>query len=59
MTADAFATAFMVMGHKKAIRFLESNQDMIQGYLVYSGDEGTLKTYYTPELEGKIKEKKN
>lgn len=59
ITADAFATAFMVMGHEKAIQFLESHPEMLQGYLIYSGNNGKLNTYYSPELEGKIKEKKN
>lgn len=56
MTADAFATAFMVMGHKEAIQFLEQN-NFLQGYLIYSDENGGLKTYFTKGMEGMIEEK--
>lgn len=49
MTADAYATAFMVMGHEKAIRIDEREKD-IEIYLIYSDEAGNLKTYTSPGL---------
>ena len=49
-TADALATAFMVMGHKKAIDFLNNNPQY-GALLIYTSDEGELKHYETNELE--------
>ncbi len=43
MTADAYATWFMVAGLEKAIEIIESNPD-IEGYLIYSRD-GILNVY--------------
>ena len=57
MTADAFATAFMVMGHKKAINYLQEHKTEIQGYLIYSDDKGNFLSYTSTELEDKINEK--
>lgn len=59
MTADAFATAFMVMGHQKAITFLENHTSEMQGYLIYSDENGDMKTYITPGLEKAIIEKES
>ncbi|MBN1118215.1 MAG: FAD:protein FMN transferase [Bacteroidales bacterium] len=50
MTADAFATSFMVMGLEKSIMFL-SDQNDIQAYFVYSDDEGNYKTFMTPGMK--------
>ena len=44
-TADAYATAFMVMGTEKAISFC--NEHNIDGYFIYSDDNGILKTKMT------------
>ena len=44
-TADAYATAFMVMGTEKAISFC--NEHDIDGYFIYSDDNGILKTKMT------------
>lgn len=44
-TADAYATAFMVMGVEKAISFC--NEHDIDGYFIYSDDNGILKTKMT------------
>ena len=57
MTADAFATAFMVMGHKKAINYLQEHKTEIQGYLIYSDDKGNFLSYTSTALEDKIDEK--
>jgi len=59
MTADAFATAFMVMGHKKAIKYLQEHKTEIQGYLIYSDDKGDFVSYISRELEDNIDEQLN
>ena len=43
MTADAFATAFMVMGLEKTIAFLKENKDL-EAYVIYD-DTGTYKVW--------------
>jgi thiamine biosynthesis lipoprotein len=45
MTADAYATAFMVMGVDESKRILKSNNE-IEGYLIFSTDKG-LSTFST------------
>ena len=52
-TADAYATAFMVMGIEKARRVLENHKE-IMAYFIYSDPKGTLKVWYSPELKKKI-----
>lgn len=52
-TADAYATAFMVMGIEKAKRVLENHKE-IMAYFIYSDPKGTLKVWYSPELKKKI-----
>jgi len=49
MTADAFATAFMVMGLEKSIYLLESEKSLL-GILIYNDHEG-IKTYVSEELK--------
>lgn len=46
MTADAYATALMVMGLEKGKAFLENHPKM-DAYFIYSSPDGGLKTYYT------------
>jgi thiamine biosynthesis lipoprotein len=48
--ADAYATAFMVMGSEKAIAFAESRPDL-QAFFVYTLPDGATATYYSPGLE--------
>lgn len=48
--ADAYATAFMVMGLEKAKRFLAS-RPALMAYLIYADGEGRLCTWASPELE--------
>jgi thiamine biosynthesis lipoprotein len=50
MTADAYATAFMIMGFEKSIILL-SNQDTLNAYLIYSDENGDFKTYITPGMK--------
>ena len=45
-TADAHATAFMVMGLEKAMEYC-NNDNSIDGYFIYSDENGTLKTKMT------------
>jgi thiamine biosynthesis lipoprotein len=45
-TADAYATAFMVMGVDKTEKFLEKNR-FLEAYLIYSDKNGNLKTWHT------------
>lgn len=50
ITADAYATAFMVMGQEAAIEFLESNPEL-EAFLIYSGIDGELKTWASQGFE--------
>ncbi|MCU0357158.1 MAG: FAD:protein FMN transferase, partial [Cyclobacteriaceae bacterium] len=49
ITADAWATALMVMGHEKAIELLSSRDDL-DGFIIYSDKDGQVKTYITPGI---------
>lgn len=44
MNADAYATAFMVMGLEKAKQFIEKHQN-IEAYFIYSDIKNNMKTY--------------
>ena len=46
MTADAYATAFMVMGVEKALEIAESNP-AIEAFFIFSNEEGNLQTCQT------------
>ncbi len=50
MTADAFATAFMVMGLQRSIEFAERNQQL-EAYFIFSDGQDSYGTYATPGLE--------
>lgn len=50
MTADALATAFMVMGLEEAEAFCKANPK-IDAYFIYSGENGEFETYYTEGME--------
>ena len=54
ITADAYATAFMVMGIEKSIEFLRQNP-FLEAYLVYGGEDGELKEYMTESIKDMIK----
>ncbi|MDR2083722.1 MAG: FAD:protein FMN transferase [Bacteroidales bacterium] len=49
-TADAFATAFMVMGKEKSLEFLKTHPEF-DAYFIYSEKDGSLKTMYTRGFE--------
>ena len=46
MRADAYATAFMVMGYEKARDFLEKHSNL-DAYLIYNDEEGEYRVWYT------------
>jgi thiamine biosynthesis lipoprotein len=46
MTADAYATAFMVMGVEKGKEFLQRHPNL-EVYFIYTAPDGSMKTYYT------------
>ena len=50
MTADAYATALMVMGVEKGKEFLQHSKGL-EAYFIYSAPDGTMKTYYTKGFE--------
>lgn len=53
MTADAYATAFMVMGVEKAKEVLAREKDL-QAYFIYSDAAGKLQTWASPGLEEQL-----
>ncbi|MEM9823935.1 MAG: FAD:protein FMN transferase [Bacteroidota bacterium] len=50
MTADAYATACMVMGQDKAFALVEK-QPKLEAYFIYGDDEGQLAVKYTDGLK--------
>ena len=52
-TADAYATAFMVLGLEKTKRVLEKHPELM-AYLIYSGEKGENAVWFSPSLEGKV-----
>jgi FAD:protein FMN transferase len=55
--ADAYDTAFMVMGLEKTKAFLEKHKEL-DAYLIYSDEKGNLKTYETEGLKNIVEETK-
>lgn len=56
MSADAYATAFMVMGLKEAERFADAHPD-IDACFIYTNKKGELQTFFTKgwkSIQGKI-----
>ncbi len=52
-TAAAWATAFMVMGHEKAIELLKQHPEL-DAFFIYTGADGKMETYATPGMKGLI-----
>lgn len=50
MSADAYATAFMVMGLKEAEKFANAHPE-IDVYFIYTDDNGNIKTYFTEGMK--------
>lgn len=56
MTADAYATAMMIMGLERSKQFLMDNKDLnLEVYFIYD-ENGTLKTYASETLKNRIQE---
>ena len=53
MTADAFATTFMVMGLEKSIAFSKKHPELYV-YFVYVNKKGEWETYISPGMEEQI-----
>lgn len=53
--ADAWATAFMVMGLEKARIFLDKHPDM-EAYFIYSDSAGNYQSWMTESLENMVRE---
>ncbi len=55
MTADAYATAFMVLGQEKAKEITERNAEL-EAFFVYSLPDGSTETYITEGLKEMLHE---
>ena len=55
MRADAYATAFMVMGYEKARHFLEEHTNL-EAYLIFNDEMGEYRVWYTPGMEDMLSE---
>lgn len=55
MTADAYATVFMVIGVDSSIQFLAGNK-FLEAYLVYNDDSGSYKVFATDGMKNHIVE---
>lgn len=53
MTADAYATGFMVMGLDPAIQEVKKNKK-IEAIFIYRDEDGTIKTYISEGIQDKI-----
>lgn len=53
MTADAYATAFMVMGLEKTRQFIEADSTL-EALLIYSDEDGNLVTWTSEGMAGKL-----
>ena len=53
IVADAFATAFMVMGLEKSIEYLDKQHEL-EAYLIYSDEEGNYMVYTTLGMKNHI-----
>jgi thiamine biosynthesis lipoprotein len=49
ISADAFATVCMVLGLEKS-KLLLNKYDFLEGYLIYSDDNGEFRTWYTEDM---------
>lgn len=54
-TADAYATAFMVLGIEKAKVVLQKHPELM-AYFIYAGPDGKMKVWFSPSLRDKIAE---
>jgi len=57
MSADAYATAFMIMGHEKAISFINQHPELnLHVYLIFVNDNGKWETFTSNSLKEKLSE---
>lgn len=54
ITADAWGTAIMVMGHEKAIELIKDHTEL-EVLLLYSSPDGKMETYITPGIRPFVK----
>ncbi len=54
VTADVWGTAFMVMGHEKAIALLKEHPEL-DAILIYSSTDGKMQTYITTSIAPYVK----
>lgn len=54
MTADAYATALMVMGVDEGSKFLKKHPEL-DAYFIFSATDGTMKTFSSPGFDKLIK----
>lgn len=54
ITADAWATAMMVMGHEKSIELVKKHPEL-EVLLIYTNSEGKMETFMTPGIKSFIK----
>ena len=54
-SADAYATAFMVMGLDKAKKVLEKHSELM-AYFIYSDKNGKNAVWFSPSMKDKIVE---
>jgi thiamine biosynthesis lipoprotein len=54
-TADAYATAFMVMGLKEAQKVLERHPELMV-YFIYANEKGENNVWFSPSMKKKIVE---
>ena len=52
-TADAWATALIVLGHERAIEILKERDDL-DGIIMYSGEEGQVKIFVSEEIKAQV-----
>lgn len=53
ITADAYATAFMIMGLEKTKKYLEKNKEF-EAFLIFSDEKGGFQTYSTKGMDKMI-----
>lgn len=53
MTADAYATAFMVMGVEKAKKIVD-NDPNLEAYFIYAGDNNMNMVWYSKGFKNLI-----
>lgn len=53
--ADAYATAFLVMGLEKAKKYISEHNEL-EGYFIYADEDGDFNIWYTPGMNKLIHE---